>query len=44
MIFAVNTGLVYENPLAGINKAFEVLKKKPMPTIKPSVYLKRGAD
>lgn len=35
MVFAVNTGLVHDNPLAGINKAFEVPKKQHMPTLKP---------
>ncbi len=35
MVFAVNTGLLHENPLAGIKKAFEVPKKKHMPTLKP---------
>jgi len=35
MIFAVNTGLLADNPLAGIRKAFEVPKKKHMPTLKP---------
>ncbi|MBB1272515.1 integrase domain-containing protein [Psychromonas sp. SR45-3] len=36
MVFAVNTGLLNSNPLAGINKAFEVPKKKHMPTLKPN--------
>lgn len=35
MVFAVNTGLVHDNPLAGIKKAFEVPKKRHMPTLKP---------
>lgn len=36
MVFAVNTGLITDNPLAGINKAFEVPKKTHMPTLKPN--------
>ncbi len=36
MVFAVNTGLVSSNALAGINKAFEVPKKNHMPTLKPN--------
>ena len=36
MVYALNTGLVSENPLIGINKAFEVPKKKHMPTLKPN--------
>jgi integrase len=36
MVFALNTGLVSDNPLIGINKAFEVPKKKHMPTLKPN--------
>lgn len=36
MVFSVNTGLIKDNPLAGINKAFEVPKKKHMPTLKPN--------
>ncbi len=36
MVFALNTGLVTDNPLIGINKAFEVSKKKHMPTLKPN--------
>jgi integrase len=36
MVFAVNTGLVSDNPLAAINKAFEVPKKTHMPTLKPN--------
>ncbi|MCP4324725.1 MAG: tyrosine-type recombinase/integrase [Alteromonadales bacterium] len=35
MVFAVNTGLVHSNPLAGINKAFESPKKNHMLTLKP---------
>jgi len=35
MIFAVNTGLIHHNPLAGISKAFETPAKKSMPTIQP---------
>ncbi|PSW02556.1 integrase domain-containing protein [Photobacterium lipolyticum] len=35
MIYAVNTGLIESNPLAGIKKAFEAPKKKNMATIKP---------
>jgi len=33
MVFAVNTGVVHHNPLAGIRAAFESPKKTPMPTI-----------
>jgi integrase len=36
MVFAVNTGLVSDNPLSAINKAFEVPKKTHMPTLKPN--------
>lgn len=35
MTFAVNTGLIKHNPLAGISKAFEAPIKQNMPTIKP---------
>jgi len=35
MIFAVNTGLIHHNPLAGISKAFETPAKKNMPTLQP---------
>jgi integrase len=35
MTFAVNTGLLDANPLAGIGKAFQAPKKKHMPTLKP---------
>ena len=35
MIFAVNTGLIHHNPLAGISKAFETPTKKNMPTLQP---------
>lgn len=35
MTFAVNTGLVHSNPLAGISKAFKAPKVENRPTIKP---------
>ncbi len=35
MIWAVNTGLITSNPLAGIGKAFQTPQKKHLPTIKP---------
>jgi len=35
MTFAVNTGLVHSNPLAGISKAFKPPKVENRPTIKP---------
>ena len=35
MTYAVNTGLIDSNPLAGIRQAFEVPQKQHMPTIKP---------
>ncbi|GAC22515.1 integrase [Paraglaciecola mesophila KMM 241] len=35
MTFAVNTGVVNHNPLAGIGKAFEAPSKTNMPTLKP---------
>ena len=35
MIFAVNTGLLAANPLAGISKAFQTPVKQHMPTLKP---------
>ncbi|WP_318643783.1 tyrosine-type recombinase/integrase [Shewanella sp. WPAGA9] len=35
MTFAVNTGLIFSNPLAGISAAFSVPVKKKMLTIKP---------
>jgi len=35
MVFAVNTGLIHHNTLAGINKAFETPAKRNMPTIPP---------
>lgn len=35
MTFAVNTGLVHANPLAGISKAFKAPKVENRPTIKP---------
>ncbi len=35
MVYAVNTGLIHHNPLAGISKAFEAPPKNNMPTISP---------
>lgn len=35
MIYAVNTGIVKNNPLAGISKAFQAPAKQHLPTIKP---------
>jgi len=35
MVFAQNTGLIHQNPLVGINKAFETPPKKNMLTIPP---------
>lgn len=35
MTFAVNTGVIFSNPLAGISQAFEAPKTKLMATIKP---------
>lgn len=35
MVFAVNTGLIEHNPLAGIHKAFHAPTKQHLPTIKP---------
>lgn len=35
MTFAVNTGVIEHNPLAGIKEAFEKPKKQNMPTIRP---------
>lgn len=35
MIFAVNTGILTANPLAGISKAFQAPTKQHLPTIKP---------
>jgi len=35
MVWAVNTGLIATNPLAGIGKAFKTPQKKHLPTIKP---------
>ncbi len=35
MTYAVNTGVIHSNPLAGIKAAFENPKKKNMPTITP---------
>jgi integrase len=35
MIFAVNTGILTTNPLAGISKAFQAPAKQHLPTIKP---------
>ena len=36
MTFAVNTGVIFSNPLSGINQAFESPKKKSMATIRPN--------
>ena len=36
MIFAVNTGIIFSNPLSGINHAFETPKKQLMATLKPN--------
>ena len=36
MTFAVNTGVIHSNPLAGIKAAFENPKKKHMPSIAPA--------
>ena len=35
MIYAVNTGLVNNNPLAGISKAYQTPVKQHLPTLKP---------
>lgn len=35
MTFAVNTGLIHANPLAGIKEAFDTPKKQNMATLKP---------
>jgi integrase len=35
MIFAVNTGILTANPLAGISKAFQAPTKQHLPTLKP---------
>jgi integrase len=35
MSYAVNTGVIHSNPLAGVKAAFEKPKKQNMPTIKP---------
>lgn len=36
MVYAVNTGVIHSNPLAGIRKAFNAPKVVNLPTIKPS--------
>ncbi|MBN4075625.1 integrase, partial [Gammaproteobacteria bacterium AH-315-E17] len=36
MMYAVNTGVIHSNPLAGIRKAFNAPKVVNLPTIKPS--------
>jgi len=36
MVYAVNSGLIDANPLAGIGKAFQAPPKKHMPTLKPA--------
>ncbi|MBL4866568.1 MAG: tyrosine-type recombinase/integrase, partial [Pseudomonadales bacterium] len=35
MIFAVNTGILTANPLAGISKAFQTPTKQHLPSLKP---------
>jgi integrase len=35
MVYAVNTGLIENNPLAGIGKAFQTPVKQHLPTLKP---------
>ena len=35
MIYSVNTGILENNPLAGISKAFKTPEKKNLPTLKP---------
>ena len=35
MLYAVNTGLIYANPLSGIGKAFDAPKVVNLPTLKP---------
>lgn len=35
MTFALNTGVIHNNPLSGISNAFEAPKVKNMPTLKP---------
>ncbi|NHN36895.1 tyrosine-type recombinase/integrase [Pseudomaricurvus alcaniphilus] len=35
MTYAVNTGIIDSNPLAGIGKAFQAPQKRHMPTLKP---------
>jgi len=36
MVYAVNSGIVTSNPLAGISKAFQQPKKQHLPTLEPS--------
>ncbi len=35
MVYAVNSGLIENNPLSGISKAFQAPVKKHLPTLKP---------
>jgi len=35
MVFAVNSGIIYSNPLSGIGKAFNAPKPTNLPTLKP---------
>ena len=35
MVFAVNSGVIYSNPLSGISKAFNAPKTTNLPTLKP---------
>jgi len=35
MVYAVNTGMIKSNPLAGISKAFQKPAKQHLPTLKP---------
>lgn len=36
MVYAVNSGIISSNPLAGISKAFQQPKKQHLPTLEPS--------
>ena len=36
MVFAVNSGVIYSNPLSGIGKAFNAPKTTNLPTLKPA--------
>ena len=44
MVYAVNSGIIHSNPLAGIKETFQAPKKQHLPTIKPEELTKFLTD